>query len=177
MDQIIRPANLLFLTGVHLSDCTDMADILEERLMEDEIEGQKGGEIITYDKIPSVFTSIETWPINTNLRCWYCTLGFSTMPVFIPKLIGSNGELIPHGVFCLFTCASSYIHERFPIAERWQKMELLKVLFKHFFPDVPVPHEIPCSPKWQSLEIYGGDLPTADYIAQNTEIYNDIFPK
>jgi len=88
---------ILFIKGIFKKDCTS-DDIFEKRILENShvVEAEvdisstevivNGESFTNYEKLPSIFTNIETWKKKSNLACWNCTLFFTTVPIFIPKV-------------------------------------------------------------------------------------------
>ncbi len=73
---------ILFLQGVYKKDCKRVEDFFYERLLHDSTHETK-----MYDKIPLVFTGIDTWLKSTNLLCWVCNRSFKGRPWFEPQSI------------------------------------------------------------------------------------------
>lgn len=46
-----------------------------------------------YEKLPYIFTGMNTWQKKTNLHCWYCGLAFDDVPIFVPKSIEPNNNM------------------------------------------------------------------------------------
>lgn len=43
-----------------------------------------------YEKLPYIYTGMQSWLKKTNLHCWYCGLVFDDIPIFIPKSVEPN---------------------------------------------------------------------------------------
>ncbi len=123
-----------------------------------------------YNKMPSAFTDVESWPDRTNILCWYCSLEFDNMPVFIPKAIepvvrhNNNKKLsiTPEGVFCGFGCAHEFIQTRkLSIIDRIEKLNRLKYLYKLLYDKgLPSYHLYPAP---YCMVQYGGTMRAVDY--------------
>ena len=175
VDEFKSP-NILFLKGVYLRNCKDVGDIMEERLAEiitygdcDMPKKQK------YDKIPRLFTNVETWIKKTNLYCWSCGCTFHWNPVFIPESINFSGVLrnefkpiVPIGNFCSFLCANNHINAEFSQHLRWEKTELLKILHK-IMTGISI-MDIPEGPKKTKMVRYGGMLTVGEFQAEIKKI-------
>lgn len=162
MDMLYKtPPKLLFLKNVTPDECTNIADVFEEQLMEDlkdEVQQQH-----IYDKIPSKFTTIDTWITKTNIRCHHCTLEHSNQPVFIPDRISSlDGSITPFKLFCSFSCASAAIPIYFP-DRIWEVTEMLKILYERFY--LRKITNIPRSPARDDMELYGGSTTVKEYVS------------
>jgi|SRR3989344_5751968 len=132
-DDVITRANILFLRGVFLKNLATPEELFETRLTADE----PVVETIKYVALPPKFTSIDTWPKSSNLRCWSCSLTHNNRPVFIPRTMtvdsAGNIEMDVHGHFCTFNCAAKYIDEHFLNDNvRDNKIRFLKILYNIF---------------------------------------------
>lgn len=101
---------IIFLKGVDPKCYIDIADEFEASLLET-IERPPLDIPIEekYNKIPNMFTSIDTWIKKTNLKCWHCDFTFKNSPIFIPTFISLN-QWGTKGNFCSFSCAMAYIN-------------------------------------------------------------------
>jgi hypothetical protein len=195
---------ILFIKGVFKKDCiTD--DIFEKKILENaESINYDDTNIIqtvnlnmdynnsytntNYDKLPSLFETIDKWPKKSNLLCWNCTLKFDSIPVFIPNVIepyttknkierereiDQKIMISVKGVFCSFACAVNYIENKnYTIVQRVETYNKLKFLHKLFF-NTNIPETI-SYPTALSMKRYGGDLTTEEFIEQ-TKDYKRYF--
>jgi hypothetical protein len=140
-----------------------MEDLFDKRILE---AFNDVAEII-YDKIPPKFTSIDTWPKSTNLKCWNCDCNFLTVPIFIPVCIETNdlksmtGSMDTQGNFGSWNCASRYINIHFESSKRWERHEFLKILYSVFTGD-DISDILPANPK-TIMKQYGGDITPHEY--------------
>lgn len=119
-----------------------------------------------FDAIPSVFTGIDSWPKNTNVKCWACTLPFTGPPVFVPTnisvhRIGGKDETLMdvNGIMCSFNCANAWIDRNIPETDmetKWSMHNGLRLLY-YCFTGKKVDRIIP-SPSHTELQEYGGKL-------------------
>jgi hypothetical protein len=86
MDKIELPPNILYLKGITMEDYKSIEDIFEQHLQES-VDSKPELDSIVFNKIPKTFTSINTWPKKTNLKCWTCDFTFDTVPKFVPVYI------------------------------------------------------------------------------------------
>lgn len=77
--------HMVFLRNVKLSDCINIDDLFEEKLMDQVNDDPQPVEV--GPKLPDVYKGLKTWPKTTKLLCWHCNLAFDDIPVFIPKSI------------------------------------------------------------------------------------------
>jgi len=165
---------LLHLKGVHMEDCEDVADVFEAQLLEESLDNMtiSSKNKCIYDKIPSKFTTIESWPTKTNLRCWHCTLEHSNVPVFIPDRISTmDNTIIVLGSYCSFSCAAADIPRHFP--ERvWTITETLKIVYERFYKRKVA--DMPKSPDRKELELYGGTMTVQQYVEEVTKLTKKI---
>jgi hypothetical protein len=165
MDYIkeFKVPSILFIRGVFLKDCIPIDDIFEQQLIDrlDEDEDK----VMEFNKIPSVFTTLDTWIEKVNIRCWFCDLNFEAQPVFIPRLIepSADGYTIgTEGCFCTFSCAMAYINLYYPkIYDNVRRHDMLKFLYKMFH-GAKI-REILASPGRHEMSQYGGSLEIYQY--------------
>lgn len=171
---------ILFIKGVFKKDCiTD--DIFDNKYIENMHEVQtdvkdiicsdENNNYSNYEKLQSTFTTLDIWPKTTNLHCWYCTLQFNTMPVFIPNVIEpiirksaitKKYTISRYGVFCSFGCAYHHIVTRkSSIIEYIEQINKLKFLHRYMhkkdlkdFDKYPNPYD---------LQQYGGDVSPEEF--------------
>lgn len=98
----------------------------------------------------------DIWPKRTNLRCWYCTYQFDSIPCFIP-LSYSNIEKKYTGIgwCCSYNCAYAWILANIQ-EKKWEKISLLYSIFNETNKDSLGKKIIPASPK-EFLIDYGGE--------------------
>ena len=180
---------ILFLQGVFKSDCGRIEDFFHERLLHGNDKPKK-----IYDKLPIVFTGINTWPTSTNLLCWSCTLPFHTKPWFEPQSInpvstGNVGEYIDsdkldrsgiiknkyninvRGCFCSQNCVMRHIITYSKsMSERLDKKFMLLFLCE-IMTGVKITNVDP-SPPHTDLVQYGGDKTEAEYKKKIEDLNN-----
>jgi hypothetical protein len=161
---------VLFLDGCFICDCSSIEDLFDEQLVYQSLTDNELYEVSdnSFDTIPKQFISVELWVKKTNLKCWSCDCTFHNSPVFIPSSIersdndnqitGSMGTL---GNFCSWNCASQYINMNFTCSDKWEKHELLKLLYKIF--NNTIIDEIIQSPPKTAMKQYGGKLTQYEY--------------
>jgi hypothetical protein len=154
---------ILFIRGVFLKDCIPIDDIFEQQLI-DRLDEEEIS-VMEFDKIPSIFTTLNTWIKKINTKCWFCDLNFESIPVFIPRLIEPSGggyTIGTEGCFCTFSCAMAHINVHYPkICDNVRKRDMLKFLYK-MFNDSKV-REILASPSKYEMNQYGGSLEIHQY--------------
>lgn len=168
LDSYDQP-NILFLSGCFLSDCSSIEDLFDEQLVnqlpENELYEVKD---TVFDSMHRTFTSVDTWVKKTNLKCWSCDCNFHNAPIFIPSSIERSdvvgqltGSMDTLGNFCSWNCASQYINIHFTGNSKWEKHELLKLLYK-IFTGTTI-EEIIESPSKTIMEQYGGKKTQQEY--------------
>jgi hypothetical protein len=114
------------------------------------------------DKIPRVFTGIEDWLTNTNLRCWQCGFTFDGPPKFVPTYVRESDEggieFGVHGNMCTFNCAELWISINYAGKEdqRWRAQENLCLVY-FLFTGRRIARIRP-APNKTELRQYGGEL-------------------
>ena len=159
MSQARTQSCILQLTGVSVDKCSDMDKMANEKFMESG-KFPYTADTRKYDKIPNVFTSLESWPETTNIKCWACKYSFSKMPVFIPTYLSEPDADMKIGVrgnFCGFNCAARYILTNFKTnSEIWKAQDRLKYL--HLLLTGTYLSDIQPSPEYTEQEEYGGNM-------------------
>lgn len=162
--------NILFFKGI-FPDKYDIDAIFTNQIMDslristkcntDDVDNLQ-----VFDKIPPKFTTIEAWPKTTNLKCWWCHRNFKSVPVFVPIDASNKGaipatEITVHGIMCNFFCAAAYIDYFCERNVKWERHEMLKILYKkmtgqriEYIPRAPLPF---------SMVQYGGSTTTNAY--------------
>lgn len=117
------------------------------------------------------FVKIDEWEKSTDIKCWWCSYNFDTIPCSIPfKYIDDKFEVF--GCFCGFNCALAYINES-NIDKKEEKISLLNLLYRKIYNknDTIVP-----APKKEILTDYGGNLTIEEFrnISGLNEIAKDI---
>ena len=160
-----RPPSILRLPGITIKDDYVPIEDFADEMFNSHVaclEDPAHESILPLDKIPRVFTGLEDWPHETNLRCWMCGYTFKGYPVFVPKDVReSESGGIEFGVLgnmCSFPCAELWISIHFAAKEdqRWRAQDnlcLVYLLFTghHVARILPAPHKT-------ELQKYGGDL-------------------
>lgn len=173
-----KKPNILFLRGVYPDQLETLEEEFGNRLIEE--AGLEFGdcqiglnEEITYDKIPPVFTSLESWPKSTNINCWSCSIEFTTRPYFIPERIKNRREggteMITHGNFCSANCAIRYLNTDYGQSgsvssdklSKWDAYHGVKIVHRIFTSKQP--EKIAPSPPKTLMKQYGGELTKAQY--------------
>lgn len=159
--------NILFFRGV-FPEKYDIESMFTHKIMDslritEGIEVDLADEIRTYtmfDKIPRVFSTIDTWPKSTNIQCWWCNRVFKEMPKFIPSGIVNNGDMATYGNFCSFFCAAVHIDVFLDPKIRWERHQMLKIL--HVKMTGMHVDYIPRSPVPFTMLQYGGGSDSGD---------------
>jgi hypothetical protein len=183
---------ILFIKDVFKYHCIN-DDIFEQKILENSniVDMSQSNEqileysnnninnnYVVYDKLPTTFEDIKTWPKKTNLVCWNCHLAFEDIPVFIPNVLEpvSNKKLYRNsdkhpisigvtGVFCAFGCAMNYVETRhYSMVTKTEAICKLKMLHKLFYgkPMKDISHYPPPS----LMTRYGGSLSVEEYIEE-----------
>jgi len=173
-----KKSNILFLRGVYPDQLETLEEefgnrLIEEAGLENDFNALNLTEEITYDKIPPVFTSLESWPKSTNIDCWSCSIEFTTRPYFIPERIKNRREggteMLTHGVFCSANCAIRYLNTDYGESgsvspsklSKWDAYHGVKIVHR-IFTSKQVEKIAPSPPK-TLMKQYGGDLTKAQY--------------
>ncbi len=155
---------ILFLQGVFKKDCKVMEDLFHENLLTSQYSYKEN---VIYDKIPLIFTGLNTWKKSTNIQCWYCTRPFSGVPWTEPQSIEpieyqQSFSIVVKGFFCSANCVKAYIDINNPNpGENNNKTSMLKYFYKIMTGnDISF---IQKSPPYTQLLQYGGPLSSSEY--------------
>ena len=162
--------NILRIFGISKSDYVSIEDTAEIKYRE-RLENEEQIDIkeVIFDKIPTIFENLKTWPMQTNLLCWHCDLKFDSLPIFVPTYAKHRDSgLIEFGVrgnFCSFNCAEAWILINYAEKDhRWSLQNLLCMLYFIFTGQHVV--KISPSPSKTLMNYYGGDLTVEAYKEQ-----------
>ena len=117
---------------------------------------------------------INTWPMSTNIFCWWCCHQFNTIPVSIPLKIHNNTFEV-YGCFCSYNCAMAYIFKT-NSTNCWEHFSLLKLLRKKMTTQTDI---IKCAPPKEILDMFGGTISIEKYrdsFYMNNISYRYIIP-
>jgi hypothetical protein len=130
----IKRTNLLILRGVYPKDFAPVDGIYDKSAVE--IEKKVIEPAMVYTEIPKKFTSVESWPQFSNLKCWSCDQLPTSYPKFIPtypeKDKDGNDICTPYGHFHEWNCATRFIEKEFPREQQWDALELVDLFESKF---------------------------------------------
>lgn len=161
MDNYFEPPNLLFLSGIKLDDYKPIEDIFEERLNEqtngNDPENALEEDEYPYDKIPKSFTTLDEWPISTNLHCWECDTQHDNRPWPKPIEFLDNSKISVEGSFCSANCVARYIivHTH-SCEERLKLLDMLNIIYYQFTGKNT--YSVLPAPSKTEKKRYGGEL-------------------
>ncbi len=182
---------ILFLQGVFKTDCDRIEDFFHERLLHGNDADAK-----IFDKIPMIFTDLDTWPKSINLLCWNCRRSIKGRPWFEPQSIdpinkGKVGEFIPSknlnrtgivqesycinvkGCFCSANCVMRHIHIfSKDLADKLNKISMLLFVYEIFTGNRVV--SIQPAPLITDMVQYGGTLTDQEYQKKIDEYNSDL---
>lgn len=176
--EIFKPPNILFIRGVFLSDIQQSFDqLVDDKYARTDDSGavdSDAGAPINIGEMPKTFTTIATWPRETNLRCATCFGDCNNCLVFIPKYIDRTIDKPEWGVipipFNSFSCAA--FHIEWYLDNDQQYKTLLAKLYKEFT-DISIVEVISAQPPWRMREM-GGDLTRTEYMRLNAATNDDF---
>lgn len=166
----------LFVKNIYLNDCKRIDQFQEEQLLGDGFEVDVEIESKLYDVLPFTYEGLHSWPLNTNIWCWYCNKAFDGVPIFIPKNIEPNIEksgftMYREGCFSSFPCAAAYIDREYPrISDNSEKKNMLKFLYQNMMGTAII--DIPSAPSKFLMKHYGGNMD----VNQFDKIVRDMIP-
>lgn len=167
-----KEPNILFLKGINIDEILEIEDIYHKELLNN-INTNNNEINILYDKIPNQFISLQKWIIQTNLRCWFCTLKFKNTPWFIINNTNKTSDGIIYdisGNFCSIGCLKAHINLHYNKREHFDIYNSVKKLYKIFYKKNI--NTIITSPDKSNLKIYGGEFDINEYQKQIQDINN-----
>lgn len=111
------------------------------------------------------------YPRTTDIRCWWCTYNFTTVPCGIPfNYIEGHYEV--YGCFCSFNCALAYLNQG-KFDKKNEKLAYLYLMYRKIFGKEPI---INPSPPKEILTEYGGNMTIEEYreLCNDTSITKNI---
>lgn len=171
----IKTPNILFFQNIY-PEKYDLDAMMTKRIM-DELHQSETQYAETwsddatesaFDTIPAKFTTIEAWPMHTNLACWYCRRTFKTRPIALVNAITNDGrrvavDLDTYGNFCSADCIGSFldlsVHDR---EARWAMEKKVCILFRKLTGRAIT--ELPRAPLFTDLEQCGGAISINTFI-------------
>jgi len=158
---------ILFLKGVSLNDIISIEDIFSKEIIEADTDADNEfskKEEVLWDKIPSVFTSLDNWNKQTNIRCWFCTLRFKSIPWFIIKSISqtTEGKIFNiEGNFCSCGCLMGFVKKSYSKREHFDIFHNIYTLYTIMTGKKKL--NIVESPDIFNLKFYGGNMSIEKY--------------
>lgn len=160
MEATYTAPSILRLPGVSQKDYDEMGQMFDAQFSGAEVDEVKPHEDEDVpDQIPKVFTSLDDWPLKTNLVCWDMHGHFDNRPVFIPTNFAENEngvlEIGVKGNFATFNNAARYILIHY--TDREEKHRAIKdlcILYK-IFTGKSIRY-IPPAPSCENKKRYGG---------------------
>jgi hypothetical protein len=156
-----KEQNILFLKGIHLQDIIAVEDIYQKELLSN-IDNTVSN--IVYDKICKQFVDLDSWKKFTNIRCWFCSLKFKSIPWFIIENTTYSAGGIKYdidGNFCSCGCLLGYVLVHYDSRKHFDIFQSVNKLYKLIYNKTN--KEILPSPSKYKLKIYGGDATIDEY--------------
>jgi len=117
--------------------------------------------------LPEIFQK-GVWPDKTNIKCWWCTLSFNTVPCFLPTRLKWQGDKKCYqvlGCFCSFNCAMAYNlyaleQDQY---EKMHKSTLIHSVYTHIHDEKNDQLDILPAPPKEKMIAYGGTWTVDEY--------------
>lgn len=154
--------NILFLKGVNLEDFVSIEDRFNQSLLDVDAEEKTMEE--PWDTLPRFFTSTENHPKETNLLCWFCSLGFKTKPWFIIKYCNNTPKGVVmdiEGNFCSCGCLMGFVLEHFDKLVDFDKKFNVYKLYR-MWTGKDISH-IEAPKSRYCMQMYGGEMTLEQY--------------
>lgn len=133
-----------------VKDCGDVAHGTQRRLLRyRRLQG-----------LTRLFGPGRPWPQRTRIHCWNCRLPFDTMPIPLVMSCDEKGYDVS-GVTCNVGCGKRYLMQDKSNRGRMRLIMYRKMLIEYF--NWPPDQEIPMSPPWQAIDVFGGHMTVEEY--------------
>ena len=116
----------------------------------------------------------NNWPKSTNLRCWFCTLHFETVPCAKP-IKYEKDKFTVVGCYCSFNCVMADILDSRD-TQKWELCGLVNLMYDKIHGETK---NIKPSPNKRVLKEYGGELTRLEYknsLDDNITTYEILLP-
>ncbi|SIP85951.1 Putative VV VLTF2-like transcription factor [Pacmanvirus A23] len=128
-----KRTNLLTLRSVYPADFATV-EVIYNKVPE--IEKVKPEPVAVYTEMPKKFTSVDSWPTFSNLKCWSCDQLPTSYPKFIPtnpeQDVNGNDICDPDGHFCEWNCAVRYVEKEYPKEQQSDAHKLICIFESKF---------------------------------------------
>jgi len=156
---------ILFLKGVSLDDIVTIEDMFNQEILDaSDTTMPDNAEESVWDRVSTEFVSLDKWSKSTNIRCWFCTLKFKSMPWFIINNISltADGKVYNiKGNFCSCGCLMGFVKRNYSNRENFDIYHNVYSLYKIFTGRQKI--SILPSPDIYNLLIYGGTMSMEAY--------------
>lgn len=174
MEKTYKAPNILWLHSVSINDCALIEDLQDEKIVESALirgrvaDDEEDPDAISYDRIPKMFTTLEEWPLKTNIKCWDSGLTFDGPPRFIgTHLIETEtGDIHMEtlGNFMTFNNAAAWIDVMMKGSRQSEARDMLMRAYYHMTGE-RVNYIAPAPPRTK-MEEYGGDWSVEKYLEE-----------
>ena len=107
----------------------------------------------------------ETWPLHTDVCCWWCCHPCNTRPIGLPvKQV--KDVFIVKGCFCSFSCALAYAHGR-SNSELLKEKPLLLYMHKILTGGNMTANPLQRAPQRELLQMFGGPMTIEEFRASS----------
>lgn len=104
------------------------------------------------------FIKESQYPKSTDIKCWWCSYNFITVPCGIPFNY-TDGCYEVYGCFCSFNCSLAYLYKN-NFDKKNEKLAYLALMYRKIFNEEPVYNP---SPPKELLCDYGGNMTIEEY--------------
>ena len=183
INNIIYDSNINNITNLNniKIDRTDIKDRIDIKDKHDDFEDEtktnkvikKNLRNILYEFINS--NNDKTWPISTNIYCWWCCHPFNNTPCALPEYYKKD-KFYVSGVYCSFNCAASYNFSKND-DNIWERYSLLNLMYKKLYHQKFI--KINLAPPRETLKIFGGYMNIEEFrdnSYKNEKIFTVINP-
>lgn len=127
---IYKKPNILYLRGIVSSDFEIDDSVFDKKFVEEIEESRLRA--VNYKANPQTFTDWKSWPLTSNLKCWFCDRITGGVSIFITDdlsfAVDGSRIITTKGHFCTTNCAQAYINNWYTGAQRDDKTKYLLML-------------------------------------------------
>lgn len=114
-------------------------------------------------------TKLDSWPVATDVACWYDTFQFTTTPVPLPHHFDHQKRAyVVYGNVCSVECALAYMHRENRRHDLWERIVLFEDMMHNVFKKKIAGCEP--APPFLTLSKFGGFYTIEEYRASFTTL-------
>ena len=118
-----------------------------------------------------VITSMDDWPEETDICCWWCCHPFTCKPCTLPVKYDAHRKRFTFvGIFCSWNCVKAYNFDKNDY-RRYERSSLITLLIQQLYGIVKA-ISIKTAPPRQTLKMFGGYKDITEFRSSNDTDYH-----